>query len=212
MTTVENKRRDEAFTLIELVVVISVIMVVFAMSLPALGKFLEDRKLKAAGTLVMTTLNEARTNAVTLKRPIGVVFYQKGMRLYDFEGDTPEDGGSTTHFMGDMKQYQTFNGIQYRLQFAEMAYEDIPKQPDSILEESLRDEDVYLRFESDGTITFGRFADVSSSDFDQDRPANADLIVDYFQGGVENPSKAWIDVAPQGRLAYKIAESKAADE
>ncbi|MEM7166042.1 MAG: prepilin-type N-terminal cleavage/methylation domain-containing protein [Planctomycetota bacterium] len=208
------QQRGGGFTLIELIVVISVMVVVFGISLPALRNFMEDRKLKAAGTLIMTTLNEARTNAVTQKRPVGVVFYQKGMRLYDFEGSVQDDG-SVLHFNGGMRPYQSVDGIQYRLQFADLSYADIPGQPEEILDESLRDEDVTIRFESDGTIAFGRYKDVPSSEFDDERPANADIIVDYFRGGPdghEHELKAWIDVRPQGRLAYKVAESKAQDE
>ena len=205
---------DEGFTLIELIVVISVIVIVFSISLPALGKFLEDRKLKAAGTLVMTKLNEARTNAVTQKRPIGIVFYQKGMRMYDFEGQQQDDG-ELTHFIGGVAPYQSVEGIEYRLQFAGASYADILPQPENILDESLREDDIVLRFESDGTIDFGRFSDVPSSEWKDERPANADIIVDYFQGSGERreyPAKAWIDVRPQGRLAYKIAETKAQED
>lgn len=196
---------EAGFTLIEMMVAIGIIMLALGFMLPTLNSFTQDRKVSSAGTLVATALNGARQEAVSQKKVFGVVFYQRGVRQYDFEGVKDEDG-RLRHF-GDFIEYSNDDKIRYRLQFAGRKYEDLPNPP--ALEEELRPEDVVIRFKDDGTIDFGEYTDVPSFQFSQDTPSNADIVFDLSW---DSERKGWLDIRPQGRIVFKVAEVEGADE
>ncbi|MGE3163709.1 MAG: Tfp pilus assembly protein FimT/FimU [Planctomycetota bacterium] len=207
---VPSLRRDPrpaaGFTLIEMMVAIGIIMLAFGFMLPTLNSFTQDRKVSSAGSLIATTLNGARQDAVTQKRPFGVVFYRRGVRIYDFEGRKNEDG-EVQHFVGGLVEYSRDDKIQYRLQFANKKYEELADPPAT--DDVLRPEDVVLRFKDDGTIDFGNYADVPSFMFQKDMPANADVVFDLSW---DEDRKGWLDIRPQGRIVFKVAEVEGSDE
>lgn len=203
-----SAKRAEGFTLIEMMVAVGIIMIAFGFMVPTLNSFTQDRKVSSAGTMITTLLNSARNEAVTKKSPYGVVFYQRGMRLYSFEGEIDGDG-RLSHFLGGLVEYSSDEKINYRLQFAEREYEEILSPPSAEEEDELRPEDVSIRFKPDGTADFGKFNDVGSFHFSEDEPSNADIILDL---GWDKRRKGWIDIRPQGRIVFKVAETKGDSE
>lgn len=73
--------RVRAFTLLELLVVGGIIILLIALTLPAVGRLVESSNYASAINAVVATLGQARAQAIRTGRPAGVVF------LFDAELD-----------------------------------------------------------------------------------------------------------------------------
>lgn len=68
-------RHSKKFTLIELLIVVSIIMFLAILAVPAVSGFMKNRRLDAAGSLIQAVLNQARTKAVKEKERQVVLFF-----------------------------------------------------------------------------------------------------------------------------------------
>jgi len=82
MTRYANKlgfRFNGAFTLVELLVVMAIIVIALGVMLPAFGRIIASQNFASAVNSVATTLGNARAQAIATQTPTGVAF------LYDIE-------------------------------------------------------------------------------------------------------------------------------
>ena len=73
-----HKRRSNAFTLVELLIVVSIFLVLSAITLPAVRKLLKDGKNAHQARQLVTVLREARSRAIASGSEVGVLFYRFG--------------------------------------------------------------------------------------------------------------------------------------
>ncbi len=91
--------RARGFSLLELLVVMTIIIVLAALAVPAFTNFGRANTLSAAGQQVVDTLNFARQTAMTKSRPVEVRFY-KLPEIYKDAG-TPTDYRAMQLFLVD---------------------------------------------------------------------------------------------------------------
>jgi type II secretory pathway pseudopilin PulG len=70
-------RKGRGFTLIELLVVVGIIIVMTAMSIPAVKKFMDGQRLSQSGRILQSAFNEARRAAITQRTRQYLVFYRE---------------------------------------------------------------------------------------------------------------------------------------
>jgi Tfp pilus assembly protein FimT len=71
-----SRRNSQAFTLIELMVVISIIILALAMAVPAMSRFTRGRGLENAGRLMQSAISEARRSAITAFKPHYLIMFR----------------------------------------------------------------------------------------------------------------------------------------
>lgn len=70
-------RTDRGFTLMELLVVMGIIVIMTAMSLPAISKFLDGQSLHQSGRILQSAFNDARRAAITQRTKQYLVFFRE---------------------------------------------------------------------------------------------------------------------------------------
>lgn len=70
-------RTDRGFTLMELLVVMGIIVIMTAMSLPAISKFLDGQSLQQSGRILQSAFNDARRAAITQRTKQYLVFFRE---------------------------------------------------------------------------------------------------------------------------------------
>ena len=72
--TFRKPARQAGFSLIELLAVVGIIAVIAGVSLPAIGRYIRNYRIRAAGQQVASEVNAARTKAIMKNVNRGVVF------------------------------------------------------------------------------------------------------------------------------------------
>ena len=198
---------ERGFTLIEMVVTMGIIILAAGFLVPALGGLFENRKLENAGTLIVSKMNEARNSAVTKKQTHGSGGGRDGLRR-----DRGPKGGDSGGFEGALTAYDPGRSgqIQYELHFADMTYDEIPEKLVMEEEGETQDlwaptqDDVVLKFLSDGTIDFGRFKDVPSYEYLTEPVSGSDISI----AKIGDWNRCYIDIRPTGRAKSKVEEQE----
>ncbi len=89
LTRSTTPRKAAGFTLIELVVVVGLIAITAAVSLPAIARFIRNYRLRGAAQQVAGELQRARATAVKQNVNLGVVLMITGPRTYRYVVEDP---------------------------------------------------------------------------------------------------------------------------
>lgn len=72
-----RRHARRGFTLMELLVVVGIIIIMTALSIPAISKFLDGQSLQQSGRIVQSAFNEARRAAITQRAKNYLVFFRQ---------------------------------------------------------------------------------------------------------------------------------------
>lgn len=99
------KHTRRAMTLVEMLVVVGIIVLLAAITVPAIRPMLESQAIREGGRTVHGALTQARLRAIELQRPCGIRFERYAdhqdnsttcVRMYQLESPPPYGGLSTT--------------------------------------------------------------------------------------------------------------------
>jgi prepilin-type N-terminal cleavage/methylation domain-containing protein len=105
------RRRRHAFTLMELMVVITIIVLLLGLAIPAFNLIRGSRSVDAAENQVAGLIGKSRADAIGLQKPCGVMFFFKGDPAEErctvcevVASDYPESGGPTRDVYLDLME------------------------------------------------------------------------------------------------------------
>ncbi|MBP3531817.1 MAG: prepilin-type N-terminal cleavage/methylation domain-containing protein [Thermoguttaceae bacterium] len=139
MKRLREQRRG--VTLMELLVVATIILIVTAVSVPTIKPMMESQLTKQAGSTVSTYLNRARARAMATGRPCGVTFeYFQGSFVpggIDNNGD-PIPDASASLVLHQVETPPFYSGLEQGETFNVFAEDDVFAQADPVGAERLR--------------------------------------------------------------------------
>lgn len=210
------RRATRGFTLMEILVVMSIIVMAAGILIPSLAEFMRNQRLKGLGGKISSALVWARNEAVTKRVTVRVVFLRYGVWLYTERYGFTESGYRRVVPRG------AENRVWIRLHFAGIttrdAAERLPRrrgEPPSATE--IREKQgwvfepaggeipadaIVLVFSRDGTVDFRGASpgDRPTSLFLKDHPVDADIVVEELG----NQNMAFIDIRPSGGIRLRI--------
>lgn len=214
---------DRGFTLIEILIVVTIIILVFGFAMPTIGAFLSNQKLKAVSGRLAGSLLIARTRAITKHQDVYIIFLPDRLMIASSRLEVPEfrEYFASAREAAKMTIYLRFADAYV----SEKANKEHPYGLTSDLASLPEDEDwtqpvtakivlesglsggkkAFLRFRSDGTVEFGGGSgpgDRLSIEFWADPPRDADIIVEEMA----NKAKEWIDVRATGNVDSRLKE------
>ncbi|MBN1421280.1 MAG: prepilin-type N-terminal cleavage/methylation domain-containing protein [Planctomycetes bacterium] len=203
-------RRTRGFTLMEILVVMSIIIMAAGIMVPSVAEFMRNQKLKSLGGKVANTLVWARNEAVSRREQVQAVFLRYGVWMHSERFGFLESNyrrlippGGEERFTLELR----FAGITSR--------QDLDKLPRRRGEMPGGDENIFeptgpgiprgavtLVFHRDGTIDFRGTSpgDRPTSLFLKDPPADADIIV--REKG--NRTMGLVDLRPSGGIRSRV--------
>ncbi len=100
-----GKNKNSAFTLIEMMVVIAIISVAVSIAIPNIIDWLPEQRLKAAARDVVSTMNEAKLEAVKNNSTVTLVFNTgpPGYYFFDTNADDTWQAGEKRVNLADYK-------------------------------------------------------------------------------------------------------------
>lgn len=216
------------FTLIELMVVIAIIVMAAGLMTPTITDFFKNRQLESLRGHLGAAFNRARLAAVNQGKPVSMVFFREGVRIYDDTQKTFDEeddfNPQTAPFASDKVWCVLgFFGKKTNLDLpAYSQWEENQRSARGELESLDGDAaaaakspgkaargPVYnvsglprITFQRDGSLVFtGGGGDVTSTIFNaKDIPDNADVIVNQLG----NTTVLFVDFKPAGQIKYKI--------
>jgi prepilin-type N-terminal cleavage/methylation domain-containing protein len=212
---------NAGFTLIEILVVVTIIIMVFGFAMPTIAAFMSNQKLKAVTGRLSRSLAIARTRAITKHQEVYVIFFSDRLmllssrlevpELFDYFASRKEAGKMVIHLRFADAYVKETGNEEHELGLTS----DLPALPagenwnepitaKTVLQSGLLDgKEAYLAFRSDGTVEFGHGTgpgDRLSIEYWSDPPRDADFIVEE-QG---NALKGWVDVRATGNVDTRL--------
>ena len=204
--TVNTSNAKAAFTLIELTMVITIVVIVAAASVPALSVFMRGKQLENSGKIIQAAIDAARREAITKRRHHKVVFCvdraqdppQGRIKIYQVPRKGLKDM-EQGKYLGEVMKLPP--GVSYVLGYKGYT----PPFDDSNEDQRNPSNDAItnyaIEFYSDGSASFGTFTSVSRAQFDIAGGDKADIVV--MQAG--EPRRCYIDIDPaSGKTVYKV--------
>lgn len=179
-----------AFTLIELMVVISIIAILATVSVPTLSIIANSKRLESTGRIVQSALNEARRLSITKRRHHKVVFTASGLKVYDMK---------TRKYVGEKLVID--KRVSYKLGFRRYTppFNDSGEDEEFPAREAI--DNYSIEFRNDGSAIFDPHSSVSRSLYQEEGNDLADLV---FEQEMEK-KKCYVDIDPaSGRAIYKV--------
>jgi len=210
------------FTLVEILVVVSIIVIMFGFAAPVIARFMSGKKVKAVTGRLARGLLSARMKAITKQLDVYAFFLHDRMVFISTRPEPPE---LFPYFADDVEK--TKMTIAFR--FADVLVKHAPNAPDLLasdlpsaaavaqdwtkplaaktvlLGRVFEGVPVYLLFKSEGTVEFGSAdgpGDILSVGFWATPPVDADIIV----AEDSNDTHGWIDIRATGNVDTRIAE------
>ncbi len=208
----------KGFSLVEMMVVVSILLMAFGLMVPSLTEFFRNRTLDTVVSEMQSTLYTARMQAVVSGRPYTVVFFQEGLRIYDQKTKT---------WMAD-REFDAAKGetahptITYELYFAGTISEDLPLYDEwadaNVPPQDPKDPEaskfaikglVGITFYRDGTLELkaggSGGADFASANFRKEPPMGGDIVIKQR----DNLYAAFVDLQPTGTVKSKVSKTTA---
>jgi len=176
-----------AFTLVELLVVISIIVVLMFIVVPAFGLFARRRSLEGLGRVVKAAVLEARSFATTRRHTVRMIFGRRQIMLAEYLPTGSRNRGRYTY----IARHQLPKRVDYLLYFMDIKHGKKPfdDASETSTEPSRVALDYSIAFQTDGSVDFGRYTDVSHTLFEQNRKAD---IVGHLHG--QKKVKCLVDI------------------
>lgn len=134
--------RNQAFTLIELMVVVAIIGLMAAMGLPSIFKALQKEGMRKAMSDIEDVFFTAREQAIVYNKPVAVVFYPKERR-FGVEGSTGTGDTVVNTHSGKTVVATLPNGVElamldiYRKDYVQSDWAKIYFNPDGTSDEAV---------------------------------------------------------------------------
>ena len=180
-------KQRKGFTLVELIVVISIIVVIAGMTIPTVSGFMRQQRLKSAVSLIQMACMRAKHRAISQRERQYMVFFVKNQSytLQDVvSGSTnkTKKGDLNTIYCYDSNESTTkrIDQVEQALQLPEFISYDTSKNT----------KDFQLTFYSDGTVLFIP-SDVNKSN---DPSTSNDTDIVFKQTGFH--LNCYIDIVP----------------
>ncbi|MHC4660676.1 MAG: pilus assembly FimT family protein [Planctomycetota bacterium] len=202
------------FTLVEILVVIAIIGVLVAVSIPALSMFSRGHKLSSSGRLFQSAFDLAKRYAVNTRRTHHVLFLEDRLWVYgknvktitgDEEDPDADEDAQSKGISPFKSEILLGNLVEYEFGFRKDNY---ATEHAKTREEAVANLDKYsLEFRPDGTVNFENFEDVprdyiGSSHRDID-PKGADIFIRISKGETK---WVYVDIDPSSaRTRMNIA-------
>lgn len=84
LMTVRKNRRDAGFSLVELLVVVAIIGTMVAVSIPAIGSYIRNYRIRGAAAQVAGELQTARARAIKRNATLGVILLIQSPTQYQY--------------------------------------------------------------------------------------------------------------------------------
>ncbi|MBI4605702.1 MAG: prepilin-type N-terminal cleavage/methylation domain-containing protein [Planctomycetes bacterium] len=211
----QSVTRTPGFTLIELMVVIAIIVLAAGLMTPTITDFFRNRQLESVRGQFGAAFNDARLRAVNQGRPVSLVFFREGVRIYDerlrafLDDDTfnPE-----TAALADEKVWFELGFHRKLPSTALRPYRQWAKAQEALREPaasgggrgSVLTFNVEglprIRFERDGSLTFVTGTDVGTTFFKEAIPSQADIVIRQTM----NATACFIDLRAPGQMRSKM--------
>lgn len=219
------RRKTRGFTLIEVLVVVTIIIIMAGFAMPTISSFLSNRKLKAITGRLTRCLLQARAKAITEHNNTYAIFLNDRIVVL---GERASMLTSQKYFQSDKESA----GMQIRLRFAgetlsadkaapQGVKSDLPAMPEAdwsgqavsalqfMRHGSFKEgtKHVYMKFMMDGTIQLVSAdgpGDVFSLEFMSNPATNADLIVEEIGMDDRPGARGWIDIRATGNVSQKV--------
>ncbi len=226
-------RQAAGFTLIEILIVVTIIIMVFGLAMPTLSKYLSNQKLKSVTGRVARGLTLARTRAITKHQEVSVIFFSDQLMVVSSRFEVPE-----RYDYFSSKREASKMVLQLRFADASVSEEtkigrkkkspeedlgpehpyglvsDLARIPEedwskpttaaSVLRSGLLEGKIaYIKFKSDGTAEFGS-GDGPGDRLSIDFWADPPRDADIIVGEQGNSTRGWIDIRATGNVDTRV--------